>query len=342
MRVLFILKKTVYDYADAGYCDDHAGGLLNSCRFIVDMLNQNGVAAKIAVVTDNNDIDREVTAYQPDVAIIEALWVVPEKFDILSQLHPTVTWVVRLHSDLPFLSSDGIAFLWIKGYLDRNVYVATNKQRTQDDLVRVFGDEGGFVHLPNYYPVTKPSVKPILTGLNIGCFGAIRPLKNQLVQAVAAVEYADQTSQTLNFHMNGTRTESGGNAILKNIQSMFAETNHTLVLHPWLPHNEFLMLMAQMDLALAVSFSETFCITAADAVNVGVPLVCSDQIPWADSSSVVEDPTDTGEIRGKMTRLLRSDFLSNLFNLRNLKGYSKRSTKTWLSVLDEISKYDYT
>jgi hypothetical protein len=333
VRVLFILKRSSYGYS----CGDKAGGLLNSCRFIVEMLRDAGLHSKIAVVTDNNDIDREVTLYRPDVCIIEALWVVPEKFDILSRLHPNVKFVVRIHSDLPFLANDGIAFSWIFGYIARGVFVAANKARTVRDLIKLTSSDN-ILFMPNFYPITKHHfTRSYDPDLNIGCFGAIRPLKNQLAQAVAAIEYANGAGRTLFFHMNGTRQEQGGERTLKNIRALFYATRHVLVLHPWLHHHEFLRLMKRMDLSMSVSFSETFCITAADAVAVSTPLVCSDQVPFADSRSIVTDPTDTNEIRDRIASMLRWPWLANLLNLRNLRRFSRDSRKVWISVLDEIA-----
>lgn len=332
MRVLFILKRNSYGYQGAG---DGAGGLLNSAQFVVDMLVENGVTAKLVIVTDNNDIDRECTKFGPDVVVIEALWVVPEKFDVLKKLHPAIEWIVRIHSDLPFLASDGIAFAWIYGYLQRDVFVAFNRGRTTDDVTRLTKDDR-VIYLPNFYPFSQVPTQPMLPGLNIGCFGAVRPLKNQLTQAVAAVEYANNVGAKLHFHMNGTRAEMGGEPVLRNIVALFAATGHDLVLHPWLPHDQFLELMSQMDLAMADSFSETFCITAADAVNVGVPLLCSDQIPWADSSSVVST-TNTKVIVAKIASLLRGSRWSNLFNRRALAKFSRQAQKLWLSTLDSLT-----
>lgn len=334
MRVLFVLKRNNYGYEGVG---DGAGGLLNSCRFIVDMLRHEGIHAKIAVVTDNNDIDREVARYRPDVVIIEALWVVPEKFDVLKLLHPNVTWIVRLHSDLPFLASDGIAFQWIAGYIARGVFVALNKDRTARDIATLFNDSPYVLFLPNFYKIDRVRAGSFDdTNLHIGCFGAIRPLKNQLTQAVSAIEYADTAGVTLTFHMNGTRTEQGGMGALKNIRALFENSTHSLELHPWLPHHEFLKLMSKMDLAMCVSFSETFCIVAADAVAVGVPLVCSDQVPWADRRSIVPT-TDTRAIRERIADLLDGSFFANFFNKLNLKRYAKRSKEIWLETLDAFA-----
>jgi len=252
-------------------------------------------------------------------------------------LHPNVTWIVRLHSDLPFLASDGIAFTWINGYIQRDVFVAVNKERTARDLSALTGNSPYILFLPNYYKINHVRFGSFDDDdLHIGCFGAIRPLKNQLIQAVAAIEYADRAGRRLQFHMNGTRQEQGGTAALKNIRALFDNSSHELVLHPWLEHKEFLKLMSKMDLAMCVSFSETFCIVAADAVAVKTPLVCSDQVPWADRRSIVPT-TDTKAIRERIADLLDGAFFANLFNRRNLVKYAKRSKRIWLETLDAFA-----
>ena len=75
----------------------------------------NHIVASFVQVVDNNDIDREIVKFQPTVVIIEAFWVVPDKFDILKILHPKVVLVVRNHSEIPFLANEGVAFEWLQG-----------------------------------------------------------------------------------------------------------------------------------------------------------------------------------------------------------------------------------
>ena len=77
-KVLFILKKRQSSHT--GY-DSVSSGLLNSARFVSDMLNKNGIESNLVEVQDNNCIDREVSKYRPTHVIIEALWVVPSKFE---------------------------------------------------------------------------------------------------------------------------------------------------------------------------------------------------------------------------------------------------------------------
>jgi glycosyltransferase involved in cell wall biosynthesis len=330
MKVLFVLKKNSYGYSGSyGY---GVSGLLSSARFVADMLNHSGVRTEVKVVTDNNDIDREVTKYRPDIVIIEALWVVPEKFDVLKSLHPTVTWVVRVHSDFPFLATEGVAMQWLFGYLNRGVNVAFNSYNTACSFWNIY-ESPGVLYLPNYYPKREPVHHHSCEDrLNVGCFGAIRPLKNQLTQAVAAILYADSVGKTLSFYVNATRCEQGGEDVLKNLRALFANTGHNLIESEWKDHHEFLGLLSCMDLVMCVSFTETFCIVAADSVSVGTPLLCSKQIPWASLVSTVSE-TDVEEIAKHIGKILRNPWLYNALNRRNLRKYSEKSKETWLKVL---------
>lgn len=314
-RILFILKRRSgheqynTDVASGSYTDDFSSGLLNSVRFLVDMLTEAGIEAKYVQVIDNNCIDREVTQYKPTHAIIEALWVVPEKFDILQRLHPHVEWIVRLHSEIPFLANEGIAMDWITRYARyENVSIAANSLIAARDLRRVLAAanarEEKVLYLPNFYPyaaVEAMRVRKRRTRgeINIGCLGAIRPMKNNLIQAIAAIEYADSRGLKLYFHINSGRTEQAGDNNLKNIRALFEATRHKLVEHPWMSHSDFLKLMQQMDLSMCVSFSESFCIVAADGIALGVPTVVSPEIEWASCLSMVR-PTDTDDIMRKM------------------------------------------
>jgi hypothetical protein len=115
-RVLFIRKRRHSYWGPAEHlATDLSSGLGNSVSFLVDMLAGFGVAAKAVEVVDNNAIDHEVASFAATHAIIEALWVVPEKFDVLSRLHPRVQWIVRTHSQAPFLAGEGIATRGLPG-----------------------------------------------------------------------------------------------------------------------------------------------------------------------------------------------------------------------------------
>lgn len=329
-KVLFILKKRQSSHT--GYASV-SSGLLNSARFVSDMLNKNGIESNMVEVQDNNGIDKEVSKYRPTHVIIEALWVVPSKFEVLTKLHPNVQWIIRLHSDISFLANEGIAIEWIYEYLKYdNVKISSNDWETNFNFELLTNKE--FVYLPNYYPVgffntnkPKPITKKVL---NVGCFGAVRPLKNQLIQAVAAIDYADTYGKKLWFHINTQRIEGRGEPVLKNLRELFKNNpRHELIEHGWLTHNEFIDLVQRMDIGLQVSFSETFNIVSADFVNNNIPVVTSNEVDWV-NPVYYANPSKVESIVTRMKRaLFLSTFKLNFFNKLSLWFYSLKSEKIW-------------
>lgn len=347
-KILFILKYR--ESSDSGTYNRGKGtglpsGLLNSAKFIVDMLAHEHVDVKLVQVTDNNDIDREVSLYQPTHAIIEALWVVPEKFDILQRLHPSVAWIVRVHSDIPFLSQEGVAMDWLCRYVaHENVIVASNAEDTVESLRSIIRSihpewpealvKRKLAYLPNFYPTKASTAHPPPKDgrfVNVACFGAIRPMKNQLIQAVAAIKYAESQGKILRFHINATRSETGGDNPLKNLRDLFRHVPHELVEHTWMSHSYFLGLLRTMDIGLQVSFSETFNIVAADYAVAGLPAVVSPEISWA-SPWCQADPTDAEDIFQKMARVADWPFrwLFKRLNLFGLREFARDSKHRWL------------
>ncbi len=304
-RLLFILKRR-YNYgsgATGGDSDNLSTGLYNSVQFIVDMLNVHNVHARLEVVNDNNDIDKVVTSHKPTHVFIEAFWVVPEKFDVLMKLHPHVQWIVRNHSDVPFLAMEGNSLAWAIEYLRRGVEVNSNTISATEAIVSLAAAHWvplDVTYLPNFYPrPPRATDLPARTEgeADICCFGAIRPLKNQLVQALAALEFAQRRGLYLNFHINSSRIEGNAGAVLKNLRSVFtAAPRAQLVEHPWLPHEEFIDLLNHMNVAMQVSLSESFNIVTADAITAGVPVVVSNEIDWVHPSYRVADPTHVAAV----------------------------------------------
>jgi len=343
VRVLFILKKRIKPIFGTTDCHNDysytsSPGLKYSAKLVSDMLNKYGIVSKIVDVQDNNCIDKEVFDFKPTHVIIEALWVVPEKFVVLGTLYPDVTWIVRVHSKLPFIANEGIAIEWIYRYGNYGVFVAFNTPEMLDIFEDILGHEW-CAYLPNYYPTESRKsvwVYPKKT-INIGCFGAIRPLKNQLTQAIASIKYAEKTNKQLFFHINSTRIENNGEAVLKNIINLFYNMDPDqfhLIEHPWYDRNQFLEVLSDMDILLQVSFSETFNMVAADAVSQGVPIVVSKEIKWAHPLFYAE-PTNINSITAKIEfALFMRRFGSFLdLNWAGLKSYSKDSVKQWMHVL---------
>jgi len=348
-RVLFVLK--LRHQSGGGTTVLKHSGLFNSATFVKDMLCENGYVADLVQVVDNNQIDAQVKKHNPDIVIIEALWVVPEKFDVLRKLYPKVKWIIRLHSELPFLANEGIALEWINKYLHmKNVYVSTNSDFAQRDLEKYVKASmhpdlwRKIIFLPNYYPVKHTKTPPRLvwnvgSTINVGCFGAIRPMKNHLVQAAAAVEFAEQRGLKCKFHINSGRVEGKGDTVLKNLRAFFDGLGgrHVLVEHGWLDRPEFLQLVRQMDIGLQVSLSETFNIVSADFVNEDIPIVTSTEVDWM-PKFFTSKATDARKIVNAMGRALFYDRYFGWLDCprRALTAYVNRTERVWVDKLNRL------
>lgn len=329
-KILFILKnRSKYGVSY---------GLVNSCKLVSLALEPYGIECKIVQVHDNSNIDREVHQYQPTHCFIEALWVVPSKFEVLLPLHKKVEWFVRLHSQAPFLGHEGIAFEWIKGYAElekkyKNFHISSNSSMLVKDIEAAFGIK--LTYSPNIYLFDKKDYDFLWQDdvVDVGCFGAIRPFKNHINQALAALIFAKQNKLKLKFHINSSRFENQGEAILKNLRNIFKNTEHELVEHDWANHEEFLALARQMDVGLQVSYTETFNIVGADFVSQHIPLVGSKQIEWL-HSWYQADPNDVSDIAKKLTFAYYAKVLHlHRLNELKLKQYNEDAIDAWLKII---------
>lgn len=314
-------------------------GLSNSASFIVNRLNKIGYEAKVVAVNDNNQIDKEVRAFKPDYIFIEALWVVPEKFYELLRIYRKPEWVIRVHSKGPFLAMEGIAFEWLNRYkivaeIYGNLRISCNNLQFNDEINAV--KDYNSLYLPNIY---DPDIKAFSNApdysrrhIDIGCFGAVRPLKNQLLQAMAAITFADNIGKPMNFHMNGTRQEQMGQNVLRNIQALFTGTQHSLIQHEWYSHKEFATkLIPSMDIGMQVSLTESFNIVTADFVNAGVPIIVSEDVDWMPRYTRVS-PNSVQEMVSKLHILYRNRD-RGIYNLNALYKYNDTSTQIWQDYL---------
>lgn len=342
-KVLFILKRRE-DYNAIAH--SHIGlstGLYNSASFMNNMLNESGIESKLVVVPDNNFIDKHTNEYKPTHVIIEALWVVPSKFVILSQLHPNVTWIIRLHSEMPFLAGEGMALDWIGDYAEfKNIVIGVNAPRALQEVRDYLGFKMGWdsklqnekvIYMPNFYP-QEYEYKNFIKDkeyIDICCFGAIRPLKNHVIQALAAIKFAHKIGKKLRFHINSGRIEMKGEPVLNNLVGLFAhlmDEGFQLVNHTWTPRDEFIKLCSTMDIGMQCSFSETFNIVGADLISQGVPLIASDEIPWADKKYCAK-PTETQSIYNSLLMTYHTPQENVYNNQKLLKKYTDKTRKIW-------------
>jgi len=330
-KVLFISKKRINSYGNSI-------GLFNSAVFVAKELKEHGIEAKVVSVVDNNCIDKEVFDFKPTHVVIEALWVIPEKFRILTKLHPKVKWIVRIHSKTPFISTEGIAIDWIRKYqeLDSRIILAANSIPFVNDLQKTLNIKTAY--LPNIYNVCydgkKTKKNPNRKYVDVGCFGAIRPLKNQLIQAFAAIQFANKIGKKLRYHINATRIERG-EEVFKNILATFPINGHELIQHQWQDHKYFIELVRQMDLGLQVSYSESFNIVAADFVVNDIPIIGSPDITWM-SNFYIADPNSSEDIADALKFAWKwKKYNIQWLNKHGLNKHNDQSTTQWLRFVSK-------
>lgn len=306
-RVLFICNRRIDGY---GY----TVGLSNEAKRTCEVLTERGVIDGIFErVDDSNDVDRVTFHHKPDIVIIEAVWVPPQKLAVLDKIYTGKVkyWITRLHSNIPFLATEGNAMQWLNGYLairSPRILIGANSEHAVEDLGVEFNT--GITYLPNVYVPDGP-VLPFVARhnprtINVACLGALRPMKNQLLQAIAAISFADDIGKQLVFHINADRVEQGGSNILKNLRALFASrTEHVLVENPWLGADALTALLSTMDISMQVSLSETFNLVTADAVTAGCPIVVSSEVAWAAPETKVAVPTSRDAIVHAMGRAYR-------------------------------------
>lgn len=276
-RVGFIVKERT----DLNHDSVHnATGLHTSSGLTAAGFRKLGVPAEVYEAHDGNSIDGIIKRNHLDVVVLEANWALPTKIAELRRLHPNVSWFVRIHSEIPFLAHEGIAWTYMQDYDALGVTILPNDPRTVWDLA------GCIEHLDllrNTYAVSEDIrfQKPVESDtIDIGCFGAIRSLKNHMRAACAAIRYANHVGKKLRFHINAERVEGGFVAAntLKNLRALLGAS---LVGHGWLAQGDFINIVCRScSVVLVPSLSETFNVVAADAVMAGVPVVTSNEVPW--------------------------------------------------------------
>jgi hypothetical protein len=336
-KLLFICKRNeVYSFVSYSR---RSSGLYNSTRFITEALVATGMQATLVEVTDNNDIDREVTQANPDIVIIEALWVVPPKFTILKQLHPHVKWFVHMHSSLPFVALEGIAAAWLYEYArTQGIGIIANSISTYDAFKTLLPDQSPLFYLPNIYPTQPmdPPVKHISQDtIHIGCYGAIRPMKNQFTQALAAIRFAEENGFLLVFHVNGKRVETGGEPVLENIRTLFTQTQGALLSEdPWIDSEDFVkFLSTEISMGMQVSMTETWNVISCDYTAAGLPMVVSKEIPWASRFCRAANLESVEDIVHTMNMVYNNSWLVRL-NQCYLAQRSREALARWIEFVE--------
>jgi hypothetical protein len=163
----------------------------------------------------------------------------------------------------------------------------------------------------------------------------MRPMKNHLIQAIAAIQFADHIGKKLKFHINVGRVEQRGDTVLQNLKALFLhihESGHELINHEWMPRDKFLDVCKTMDIGMQVSFSETFNIVTADMITQGIPIIGSSEIPWL-HSLYQANATSSEDITKKLIWTYLDTEKNVELNQNLLYTYTNKTEKIWLKEL---------
>ena len=330
MKILFILKERVYNSEVAT-----SFGLMNSSTQVSKYLEKEGHEVRVCSVVDGNAIDKVVYNFKPNLVVIEALWVQGNKMKELLSLprYKDVKWIIRIHSDIGFLAAETNALFYLEDYLSigsPNLFVSTNNFQFNQTLSKEMNSK--MLYLPNVVKIEKYKIKKKVESdeMHIGCFGALRVLKNQCFQAMVAIEAADRLGKKLFFHINGN-VKNDVNPVLHNLESLFRRNGfHKLVIHKWMNHEDFLELISStIDVGMQLSFTESFNIVTTDFINAGKLILVSDAISW------LPDIMKTSTVNYK--KAVKD--LIKLYKHRSSWWYTKRNYNAFTVLMD--SSWDH-
>lgn len=341
-KILFILKERPY-YTNNTHVKSY--GLINSSKHLAMYLEDLGYNVDVVTVVDANGIDRVLFQYKPDMAIIEALWVPPEKLKELMDMkrYRKIKFVIRIHSDVGFLSAETLSLQYINDYIALNkvnLTIAPNHK----DFTKYLGAalKYDLKYLPNIIHEVEHERWPTYENhgghiINVGCFGALRLLKNQPFQALCAMKACDDLGKKLYFHITADiHAENATNPVVKNLEELFKNSQHKLVKHDWKDNDDFIDLIEKMDMGMQLSYTESFNIVTADFINCDVPIIVGESIWWM--PNILKTSTiDYDAVVKKFISVYRnldSGFIRLLMR-RSLSRYNKESKKVWDEFLED-------
>ena len=312
-----------------------------------DYLKAHGEEATVFPVRHNIDIVREISDYAKEHkhplthVVISAPWLSTRDTAAIVDHFPMIQFVVVSHSNVGFLQADPSGIHLLRDYIELahkhdNLSIGGNGSRFCNWISEAYSTHA--VLLPNMYPIHRSFIERfehdlgriVRDGLRIGSFGAIRPLKNQLTAAAAAVTIGRKLGVPVEFHLSAGREEGGGNIVLNAIQQMTHDLpDFKLVLDGWRGWHEFREIVADMDLLIHPSYTESFNMVTADGISQGIPTVGSEAIYWLPESWRA-DSDDAIEIAEVGIRLLNEGPKEGM---RALRLHNERSLVDWKRFL---------
>lgn len=269
--------------------------------------------------------------------IVMAPWLSPLDLEALLKFFPEIVFTVQSHCNVGGLHGDVRGIGNFRQYVDllfsyANLRVAGNSKEFAEWASVAYDTE--VVLLPNIYPVFEEKYKTSYSAVfRIGAFGAIRPEKNFITAAGAALAFQRLTDRPVQFHMT-TGGETSGKDILQAILQMTdGVPGFQLIRHKWKDWHDFRKLVSSMDMLFQPSYTESFNLVTADGIAMGVPSVVSPAITWAPFEWKVDADNALG-IAKKAVHILENPYVAQR-GYWELEKHNREATKSWIRFLKE-------
>lgn len=307
------------------------------------VLNQNGIRATVFPVKHNIDLVNAIYEYNREHkhplthVVISAPWLSRVDMESLVQGFPEIQFAIESHSNVGFLQADPQGMRRLRevqalAAVYSNIHVAGNSSRFVDWMETAYGEP--VVWLPNLYPLSSAPTKHRWNGdraIKIGVFGAVRPQKNFMTAAAAALAVHQMVGVPVELHMS-TGGEGDGGSVSRAITEMCERVpGFTLIRHLWEPWEKFIEVIAKMDVMIQPSYTESFNMITADGIFVGVPSVVSTAITWVPTKWRA-DSDDALDVAQTCIQLLEDERAAKK-GFKALEVHNKKSLRHWLKFL---------
>jgi hypothetical protein len=282
--------RIVYKNPQAAMGISHVG-LGVSAFNIAKTLRGQGIDTDVWTAMNDEEFSSRLDAEMasgnaPTHVVISAFYITSSTLRNASVKYPNLNLGVNCHSNVGFLSVEPNGNKLMRECIQLqsaswNFRLSGNTQRFSKWVHDTYS--ANCAYLPNLYWLEgPPPPKRAWTEgtLRMGGFGAMRPLKNFISAAAAALEIASASRANVEFYVNSGRTE-GGDTVFRSMDAMFSGVPFAkLIMIPWQTWPDFRETVRQMHLLIQPSFTESFSMVVADAVSAGVPSVVSSAIEW--------------------------------------------------------------
>jgi glycosyltransferase involved in cell wall biosynthesis len=308
------------------------------------VLNASGIKTTVFPVRHNVDLVDAIEKYNREHkhplthVVISAPWLSLYDLEQILKHFRTIKFAVLSHSNVGFLQADFDGVKLLREYQKlsrrhRNFRVGGNSKKFSAWLTAATSHKA--LLLPNLYPLPhiRPN-KPYWGGtIKVGAFGAVRPYKNFMTAAGAAIALQHFTGSKVEFHMSSGGEEGDTRAIEQLFQDI---PGVRLIKHPWTLWHDFIQLIASMDVLMQPSFTESFNMITADGISVGVPSVVSTAINWAPASWVADSDNALSVCSVAIRLLVNSESRGEGYDA--LKKHNEASLDYWFDFVGEKRK----